>query len=111
MSQLSAPQGVLAPSNGAIDVLINNAGISAPSGQADKGTLIITEDTTARDMIKVPETNVAAVVQVTSESLRIIHRLQQLTSKHSFRRLYFPFIQVRFTPNHQCLFCSWIITI
>lgn len=67
VSQLSASKGILESSGGALDVLINNAGISGPSSNASgKGMMIKTENTTADDMNQVLSTNVAAVVQVTS---------------------------------------------
>jgi NAD(P)-dependent dehydrogenase (short-subunit alcohol dehydrogenase family) len=70
VSALSASDGPLAYSNGALDVLINNAGVGAPPGRAGKGAqnmFLQTELTTAEDMINVLSTNVAAVVQVTSK--------------------------------------------
>lgn len=70
VADLTKPDGPLAPSEGALDVLINNAGVGAPPGRGGKGTnnmFLQTELTTAQDMIHVLTTNVAAVVEVTSE--------------------------------------------
>jgi NAD(P)-dependent dehydrogenase (short-subunit alcohol dehydrogenase family) len=67
---LAASDGPLSSSQGALDVLINNAGIGAPPGRAGKGTqsmFLQTDATTAQDMIDVFATNVAAVVGVTSK--------------------------------------------
>ncbi|CEH18260.1 Dehydrogenases with different specificities (related to short-chain alcohol dehydrogenases) [Ceraceosorus bombacis] len=53
-----------------LDVLINNAGVGAPPGLAGKGTttmFLATEDTRAVDVATVMNTNVGAVVEVTSE--------------------------------------------
>lgn len=69
VAHLSSAEGPLAASQGALDVLINNAGVGAPPGRGGKGTnnmFLQTELTTAEDMVTVLTTNVAAVVQVTS---------------------------------------------
>lgn len=72
VEQLSKKDGLLAVSHGALDVLINNAGVGAPPGRGGKGTnnmFLQTELTTAQDVNTVLATNVAAVVQVTNAFL------------------------------------------
>lgn len=63
--------------DGALDVLVNNAGVGAPPGRGGKGTTTMflqTEQTTAKDMIDVFSTNVAAVVDVTNAFLPLLSR-------------------------------------
>lgn len=75
LAQLQAPDGPLAASNGALDVLINNAAVGAPAGRGGKGTktmFLQTELTTADDMNNVLATNVSAVVQVTNTMLPLL---------------------------------------
>lgn len=73
VKHLSDPSGPLA--GGALDVLINNAGVGAPTGRGGKGTnnmFLQTELTTSADMISVLTTNVAAPVAVTNALLPLI---------------------------------------
>lgn len=73
VQHLSDPAGTL--QGGALDVLINNAGVGAPPGRGGKGTsnmFLQTELTTATDMINVLTTNVAAPVAVTNAFLPLL---------------------------------------
>lgn len=73
--QLLHPSGPLL--GGALDVVINNAGVGAPPGRGGKGTntmFLQTELTTSADMIKVLTTNVAAPVAVTNALLPLLSR-------------------------------------
>ncbi|GAC98244.1 NADP-dependent L-serine/L-allo-threonine dehydrogenase ydfG [Pseudozyma hubeiensis SY62] len=73
VDQLSSATGPL--SGGALDVLINNAGVGAPPGRGGKGTnnmFLQTELTTAEDMVSVLTTNVAAPVAVTNALLPLL---------------------------------------
>ncbi|PWN87996.1 NAD(P)-binding protein [Acaromyces ingoldii] len=75
VAHLSSAEGPLAASQGALDVLINNAGVGAPPGRGGKGTnnmFLQTELTTAEDMVTVLTTNVAAVVQVTNAFIPLL---------------------------------------
>ncbi len=75
MLQLLHPSGPLL--GGALDVVINNAGVGAPPGRGGKGTntmFLQTELTTSADMIKVLTTNVAAPVAVTNALLPLLSR-------------------------------------
>lgn len=75
---LSDPFGPLA--GGALDVLINNAGVGAPPGRGGKGTnnmFLQTELTTADDIVHVLTTNVAAPVAVTNALLPLIAKSKQ----------------------------------
>lgn len=75
VEQLSSPTGPL--SGGALDVLINNAGVGAPPGRGGKGMnnmFLQTELTTAADMVNVLTTNVAAPVAVTNAFLPLLAR-------------------------------------
>jgi len=73
VEQLSSPTGQL--SGGALDVLINNAGVGAPPGRGGKETnnmFLQTELTTAADMVNVLTTNVAAPVAITNAFLPLL---------------------------------------
>lgn len=74
---LSKPDGPLAASNGALDVLINNAGVGAPLGRGGKGSdnmFLQTEMTTSEDMVNVFTANVASVVQVNNSLLPLLQK-------------------------------------
>lgn len=59
-----------------LDVLINNAGVGSPPGRLAAGEVFLpTQDTTAEDIMIVMQTNVAAVVELTSKSQRLTFRL------------------------------------
>lgn len=75
IARLSDSAGPLG--GGALDVLINNAGVGAPPGRGGKGTnnmFLQTELTTCDDMTQVLRTNVAAPVAVTNALLPLLAR-------------------------------------
>lgn len=72
-SLLASKEGPLAEYGGRLDVLVNNAGVGAPPGRVDYNVnmFLPTQDTTADDLMYVMKTNVAAVVEITSEYPKI----------------------------------------